>query len=410
MSPTVVHIPRTAEKKSLDRAVSVALHYGFQSARNTSLLDPIVTKRPASEKQRDPKTLVRPCFELSAMQKISILPAVVRLGALRRIFIEPYLLYSVVKKNQQATNKKDVTKSTVFTLEALGLPGTIGEAIIIKTALAILEELGEKKVSLSINSLGDRDSILRFLRDSILYYRRYIDTIHPRCRDTFRENPLSVLDCGHDSCRELRTEAPKPIGYLSEPSRRHFKEVLEYLETLAIPYEIQDTLVASRFPYSKTVFEIHRAHNPEVTGIKKIPSMLARGGRYDDFSRKMGARVDIPATGIALELEVDTPQYNENLPSTKPIACFIRIGPEAERKGLMVLEILRRAHILVYQPIGIEKFATQLSIADKLDLPYTFIMGHKEAVEGNVIVRRTDTRSQETVPFSNLPSYIRLLR
>jgi superfamily II DNA or RNA helicase len=58
----------------------------------------------------------------------------------------------------------------------------------------------------------------------------------------FKKDPFLVLYCQNEKCCLLKDEAPKPIGCLSDESRLHFKEVLEYWESLDIPYKINNCL------------------------------------------------------------------------------------------------------------------------------------------------------------------------
>ena len=44
-------------------------------------------------------------------------------------------------------------------------------------------------------------------------------------------------------CAEIKNEAPETIAYLSTESKAHFKEVLEYLDSMEINYTISSTLV-----------------------------------------------------------------------------------------------------------------------------------------------------------------------
>ena len=388
----------------LDRAIAIAEHYGFHDARKAASLLP---RPPQTATGNFVPTTLRDCNELAMMKKISAVPAAVVSGALRKQLIEPILLYTL---NQETSTKGKQGGTCQLSLEALGIPGSLGEALTIRTALAILEETGQPNTFVEINSLGDRDSFARFLRDCLAFYRRYIETIHAYCRNNLRKNPLIVLECGHRACKALRDEAPRPINYLSEASRRHFKEVLEYLELLQVPYRISETLVASRHAYTKTVFAI-RPDSPELfeETAEKLPEPSAFGGRYDDFARRIGGRADIPATGITLTLHT-TRSGPSRRTEQRPRAYFIQIGPEARRKGLIVLEILRRASVPVCQSLGTDKLTGQLMAAEGLGVPYTIIMGHKEALEESVIVRRTDTRSQETVPIAELGKYARMIR
>ena len=50
--------------------------------------------------------------------------------------------------------------------------------------------------------------------------------------------------------------APKMSDYLTEESKAYFQAVLDGLDALGIPYEIEDTLVRGLDYYTHTVFEI----------------------------------------------------------------------------------------------------------------------------------------------------------
>jgi histidyl-tRNA synthetase len=94
----------------------------------------------------------------------------------------------------------------------------------------------------------------------------------------------------------------------------------------------------------------------------------------------------------------------------KPQVYLIQLGFEARRRGLLVAEILRKAKIPMLQSPDLDQLGIQLARAEELSIPYTIIMGHKEAIEETVIVRHTDTRSQETVAVTALPAYLKKLR
>jgi histidyl-tRNA synthetase len=48
------------------------------------------------------------------------------------------------------------------------------------------------------------------------------------------------------------------IDYLCPECRNHFKQVLEYLESMGLPYVINHNLVRGLDYYTKTVFEIRK--------------------------------------------------------------------------------------------------------------------------------------------------------
>ena len=93
-----------------------------------------------------------------------------------------------------------------------------------------------------------------------------------------------------------------------------------------------------------------------------------------------------------------------------PSMFFAHLGPEARRQTLLVLEMLRKAEIPVHQSILFDKLGEQMIRAKQLASPYILILGYKEAMENTILVREVATNSQEAVPLSELPGYLRRRR
>ena len=64
----------------------------------------------------------------------------------------------------------------------------------------------------------------------------------------------------------------------------------------------------------------------------------------------------------------------------------------------------------VYHGLWHERIGEQMAAARTLATPYILIMGHKEAVEGTILVREVSTNSQEAVSIDDLPAYLRQRR
>lgn len=63
------------------------------------------------------------------------------------------------------------------------------------------------------------------------------------CKRRYEQNPLRILDCKVDHDLPEMKSAPKITDYLNEESRAYFEKVLQGLDALGIPYEIDDRLV-----------------------------------------------------------------------------------------------------------------------------------------------------------------------
>jgi histidyl-tRNA synthetase len=136
------------------------------------------------------------------------------------------------------------------------LSGPIAEATLIQTARVMLAEEGYKSTTVEINSTGDKDSLARFSRELTAYYRKHINEMSADCRELFKSDPFELLVCQKKSCLELNSKAPRALDYLSESSRRHLEEILEYLEALKIPYNVNNNLVGNRKYCGETIFTI----------------------------------------------------------------------------------------------------------------------------------------------------------
>lgn len=86
--------------------------------------------------------------------------------------------------------------------------------------------------------------------------------------------------------------------YLNESSKDYFKTVLQTLDRLGIPYQVEDTLVRGLDYYTHTVFEIVSIN--EEMGSQ---STVLAGGRYDGLISYFGGPKEMSGIGWALGME-----------------------------------------------------------------------------------------------------------
>ncbi|MFT5280930.1 MAG: histidyl-tRNA synthetase [Flavobacteriaceae bacterium] len=301
-----------------------------------------------------------------------------------------------------------------FGLEILGTHKSINDALIIKMTMLILKEAGMHNPVVDINSIGDADSRKEYIKVLTAYYRKFINDLPPVDRERLKTNPLRILDSKEKKTIEINEEAPDSISFLGSTSKKHFKEVLEYLEEMGISYRINKSLVRGLDYYSDTVFEISEEGSVDSEG-NTLPSLsVAGGGRYDGLSKAIGHRKEIPGVGVGIGVDrvVHAACCSDIKPRIfkKPKAYFIQIGVDAKLRSLGVIEILREAKISIQHSLAKDKLSVQLAIAEKLEIPYTLIFGQKEAIDKTIIVRNMQTRSQKTVDLSKLKDYMKKLK
>ncbi len=297
-----------------------------------------------------------------------------------------------------------------FDLDALGSEKSIMDALVIKAGICMLEEAGANNLSIDINSIGDKECRSGYLKELTNYYKKNLSQLPAIDRERLKTNPLRILDSKEEKTKEINEGAPDAISHLCPACKKHFKEVLEYLEEMGIQYNLNKNLVRGLSYYTRTVFEVIQADGGE----DGSPISIAGGGRYDYLARQIGSKKDVPAVGFSVGVDriVASPWYKKLSPRImkKPKMYFIQLGMEAKLKSLNVIEILRKAHVPIAQSLSKDSLGAQLAIAEKLQIPYTLIFGVKEAIDETVIVRNMANRSQETVKISKLLEYLKDLK
>src|SRR3989344_604633 len=143
-----------------------------------------------------------------------------------------------------------------FGIEILGESNSIADATVIRVAAAVLEDLGLGNYIIRINSIGDKECRNAYRKELTSYYRRKLNELCKDCRRRLKENPLRLLDCKEETCQKLKKNAPQMVNFLCLECKNHFKEVLEILDALNIPYSLDHHLVRGLDYYSRTVFVI----------------------------------------------------------------------------------------------------------------------------------------------------------
>jgi histidyl-tRNA synthetase len=393
--------PAYVSYEHLDSADEAALFYGF-----TPLTLPHITNHDGADAKSisDGDVVIDgDNHEEGAIIRLEEKIALIRLYEREKMASLSQPLMFSYKKPFAGDRRKANPKESHRGLEIIGTSKSIAEAILLKATLAILEDAGETDLHVEINSIGDKESLARFTRELTAYYRKHMNELSADCKQHFKKDVFSMLACDDATCVKLSDECPKSINFLSEKSRTHFKEVLEFLETLDIPYVINNGLIANRDYCSETIFEV-RGSDP-----KGHPKAI--GIRYDTLAKRLGHKKEIPAVGVTIATSKKGikagPKTSTVQDILNPQVVFMQLGFEAKLKSLNLIESLRQARVPVMQSLAKDKMAGQVGMAEKTQAPIVVIMGKKEAMEGSVIVRETSTRSQDTVKLADVAARLK---
>jgi histidyl-tRNA synthetase len=387
----------------VDKAGEVALYYGFTPLKTPHLTpDDIHKAKNISEGEI---VIDSDTHESGAIVRLEEKIALLRTYEDNALYTMPQPAMLYYHKPFTGDKRKTSLKETHRGLEIIGTDKSVAEAILIQTSLAILSEQGYENLRVEINSIGDKESLARFGREITAYYKKNMSELSLQCKQTMKKDVFSLLGCQDAKCKALALECPRSINFLSERSRTHFREVLEYIEILEIPYTINNTLVANRDYCSETIFEI-RADNEE--------HPLAVGLRYDTLAKRLGNKKELSAVGVSFAFKKPEKQVLLKKGTVEkimnPSLSYIQLGFEAKLKSLHLIEILRQAKIPLMHSLAKDKIGGQVVVAEKDRAETILIMGKKEAMEKSVIVRNATTRSQDTVLLTDLAEHLKKLK
>lgn len=279
--------------------------------------------------------------------------------------------------------------------EAIGQSGAIIDAQIIQMYFNLLEELGLKNIIVEINSIGDSICRPQYRRALTSYLRSRQSALCTDCKRRMKENPLRVLDCKEVKCQNARAQAPQAVDHLCEECKKHCKEVLDYLEETGLPYRLNPYLVRGLDYYTRTVFEIFQGKEGDENQIA-----LGGGGRYDGLIKLLGGK-ETPAIGGGLGIDrvvLAMKAANIDAGSGKKVKVFLaQLGGMGKKKSLKLFEDLRRAGISTGEAFDRDSLKSQLKIADKYGARYALLLGQKEAIENNVLLRDMESGNQEVL-------------
>ncbi len=336
-------------------------------------------------------------------------------AALIRTYIEenfadlPHPLALIYRKSTPKKRASGLVTPGGYSLHYIGAPTGIAEAALIRAGLSILAEEGLENMRVDLNCIGDKDSLASYERELGNFVRKSGTGLPEDLRESLKKDIFNLFRHEEEAMRELAAAAPSSINFLTSAARAHFKEVLEFVESLGVEFGLDNSLIAEKNHASHTVFGIRRGQGDIETGAKN--PFLALGYRYSRLGKKMGLRKEVPMAGLNI-FNQDKKEGAKKIYKDLPKARFylVQLGREAKMKTLNLIEMLRREKIPVHHFIGKDKLDVQLKGAEEYRVPYLIIIGHKEALDGTATIRNVQTRAQDTIPMEMLPNYLRNIK
>ena len=130
-----------------------------------------------------------------------------------------------------------------FGIEAFGSKNPEQDAEIISMAYNFYKNLDISNLKLELNSIGSKESRIEYRKVLKSYLEKFKTDLSEVSQKRLESNPLRILDTKIDFEKDIIKDAPKIIDYLSENDQKSFSSTLDLLDSIKIPYTINNYLV-----------------------------------------------------------------------------------------------------------------------------------------------------------------------
>lgn len=285
-----------------------------------------------------------------------------------------------------------------FGVEVFGAPDPSCDAEMISLAFELYRRLGVRDLALNINSIGCpncRPQYSQALRD---YFRPHLSEMCEDCRNRFEKNPLRLLDCKNEACKEIAKDAPTIIEHLCGECESHFERLQHYLRAMGIDYKINPYIVRGLDYYTKTVFEIISNH----IGAQ---GTVCGGGRYDKLVEEIGGPA-MPGVGFGMGMErLLLVMEGQGIVIPEPILCdvfFCTYGEAAKTRAVQMAYDLRKRGVKAEVDHVGRSMKAQFKFADKIDCKYVVVIGDEELEKGSAKLKEMETGVETLLTFEEI--------
>jgi histidyl-tRNA synthetase len=287
---------------------------------------------------------------------------------------------------------------TQFGAEALGSLDPALDAEMLDMAWKVCEMAGLKQIELKLSSIGClacRPAYKAMIKDKLL---PKTGELCGDCKERLERNPLRVLDCKVEHCKDLTKDIPSILEYLCPECQKHFVKVKSYLGDLDIPYVIDTRLVRGLDYYTKTVFEL-------VSTALSSRGALPAGGRYDGLVETLGGK-PTPGVGFACGMEpllLAMEKEGVVRKDENRLDVFLAtLGEEAKRVGFKLVDALRNQGLSCEMDFLSRSLKAQMREADRLQAKYVLILGEDELKKKIITFREMATKEQKEVALDEV--------
>ena len=272
-----------------------------------------------------------------------------------------------------------------FGVEIYGSAAPQADAEVILIARAMLNKAGIKDdmLSLNINSIGCPKCRADYNKALKEYFSARIDEMCPTCRERLDKNPLRILDCKEERCKQIAADAPVILDYLCDDCKKHHNQLCAALQAADVKYTIDPHIVRGLDYYTRTVFEF-------ISTAIGAQGTVCGGGRYDGLVQQVGGK-PTPAAGFGMGIErLLMVMQNTGIEIPAPAGPDAYLAPLCEKGyavSLAMAERLRAKGFAIEREISGRSLKAQMKYAAKIGARKVVFIGEDEIAKGIYTVK-----------------------
>ena len=272
-----------------------------------------------------------------------------------------------------------------FGVEIYGSATPQADAEVILIARAMLNKVGIKDdmLALNINSIGCPKCRADYNRALKEYFSARIGEMCSTCRERLDKNPLRILDCKEEKCKEIGAGAPVILDYLCDDCKKHHEELCKALEAVGVKYTVNPHIVRGLDYYTRTVFEF-------ISTAIGAQGTVCGGGRYDGLVQQVGGK-PTPAVGFGMGIErLLMVMQNTGIQIPQPAGPDVYLAPLCEQGYTVALAMagrLRAKGFAVEREISGRSLKAQMKYASKIGAKKVVFIGEDEIQKGIYTVK-----------------------
>lgn len=290
--------------------------------------------------------------------------------------------------------------------ESIGSDSYWRDIEIIAWCVEFFSRIGLDGIKVYINSVGCTECRPSYRTVLQKFLQENSSQLCVDCQRRMVRNPLRVLDCKVETCRQVVTRIPAMQDYLCPSCLDNFQNIRQTLQKENIAFIVDKFLVRGLDYYTRVVFEI----KSDSLGAQDA---VAAGGRYDKLVKELGGP-EMPAVGFALGVErvveVLKKQKDGGLPEAWGDVYFALLGQPARQEAFNLIRDLRQSGLKVEACLENKSLRSQMRLADQYKAKFTVIIGEEEIEKGMAIVRDMLTKEQKEIKLNDLTSLLKELK